>query len=498
MSSKDNFNTIFKSTFLFGGSQVIGLLASLVRNKFAAVFLGASGMGLNGVFISTLNLVKALTTLGINESAVKEIAKANGSGDTEKIKNTYAVFKFWVYLTGIFGVLALLLFAPYISLFAFKNTDYAFEFQLLSISIVFGALAGGISTYLRGIQQIQLLASSNVVGAIVGLLFTIPFYYFFGIKGIIPSILASSFFTFIISLYFKRKFPVEPVDLEFRRLFIEGGPMVRLGLSLTTVTILSSTVTFVLNSFIIKFGGLHNVGLFNAGTSIIEIYIGMVFTTIAADFFPRLSSVIHEEDTWKKLINDQLELAFILLTIGLVLLVSTAPFLIRLILSEDLMASLIFIYAAVLYVPFKVLVWIPGFYLIAKGENKIFLIFEVIGNILLLTTSILLYKHFSVRGLGYALVGYYSMAAIFTYFLMKYKFDFHFSNGVIKLFLQSFLSVAVCVVLKTELPNPYSIISELIFALIVVSISLKQMNKRVNLKVFFLGLLSRFTKKSSN
>ena len=55
MSQKENYNNIFKSTFLFGGSQVIGLLVSLIRNKFAAVLLGASGMGLNGVFMSTLS-----------------------------------------------------------------------------------------------------------------------------------------------------------------------------------------------------------------------------------------------------------------------------------------------------------------------------------------------------------------------------------------------------------------------------------------------------------
>ena len=161
MNHKDNYRNIFKSTFLFGGSQVISLLVSLVRNKFAAVLLGASGMGLNGVFMSTLNLIKAITSLGINESAVREIAKANSSGDNEQIKRTYAVFKFWVYLTGALGFLALVLFAPYISIFAFKNDQHALDFQILSITLVLGALSGGILTYLRGIQQIQLLASPH-------------------------------------------------------------------------------------------------------------------------------------------------------------------------------------------------------------------------------------------------------------------------------------------------------------------------------------------------
>jgi O-antigen/teichoic acid export membrane protein len=455
MNHKDNYRNIFKSTFIFGGSQVIGLLVSLIRNKFAAVLLGASGMGLNGVFMSTLNLIKAITSLGINESAVRDIAKSNGSNDVEQINKTYAVFKFWVYLTGALGFVSLVIFAPYISLFAFKNDQHALDFQLLSLTLVFGALSGGITTYLRGIQQIQLLATANVVGAVLGLVFTIPFYYFLGIRGIIPSLLISAFITLLISIYFKRKFNIQRAELTFKELFLNGAPMVKLGLSLTTVTILASIVTFVLNSFIIKFGGLHNVGIYNAGVSIIEFYIGMVFTTIAADFFPRLSSVIHDENSWKKLINDQLELAFIMLSLGLVLLITTAPFLIRIILSEELSAALVFIYAAALYVPFKVLVWIPGFYLIAKGENKVFLSFEIIGNILLLSISILMYKTFSIRGLGYALVLYYSISALATFILMRLKYDFHFSNKVIGLFIQTMISIAICIFLKTQIPNPY-------------------------------------------
>jgi O-antigen/teichoic acid export membrane protein len=471
------------------------MLVGLVRNKFAAVFLGAAGLGLNGIFLSTLTLIKAITTLGINESAVKDIAKANGSGDNKKKAKIYSVFKFWVYLTGFLGILTLLLFAPFISQYAFKSEQHSFDFQILSLSIVFGALSGGIGTYLRGIQQIQALAASNAIGAISSLLFTIPFYYYFGIEGIVPSIIATAFVNFLISLYFKNKFKAEDHKFSIKELVIKGGPMVKLGLSLSVVTILASAINFILNAHIIKIGGLHDVGLFNAGTSIIEFYIGMVFTSIAADFFPRLSSMIENEIAWKKLINEQLEFAFLLLTIGLVILVTTAPFLVRIMLSEELLPSIKFIYAAIIYIPFKVMVWIPGFFLIAKGENKLFLTIEIIGSIVLLTLNILLFNNFGIVGLGYALVVYYIISSLATYFIMLSKFNLTYSKNVWLLFIFTLLSITICLILKTQVSYPFSIYSELVFSSIVILISIFLLNKRINLIEFAIKIMLRIFKK---
>jgi PST family polysaccharide transporter len=491
MSKGSNFSSIFKSTFLFGGSQVIVLLTSLIRNKFAAIFLGAAGLGLNGIFVSTLNLIKAFTTFGINESAVKDIAKANGSGDKEKVVNIYSVYRFWVFLTGLFGIIVLLFFAPYISFFAFKNEEKAFDFQLLSLTIFFVALSAGINTYLRGIQKIQTLSVSNAIGAIIGLFFTIPLYYYFGINGIVPSLILTSLVFFIISVYNKIRFKIVSNELPLKELITSGGPMLKLGISLSTVTILASAVNFVLNTYILKVGGLHDVGLFGIGNSIIDAFVGIVFTSIAADFFPRLSSMIEDEEAWKKLINEQLELALLLLTLGLVVMVNTAPFLVRLLLSEDLLESTKFIYAAILYVPFKVVVWVSGFLLVAKGDNRLFVIIETIGSILLLLVSVSFYQLLGLPGLGYALVFYFVFYFIFIYFLMKRRYKLNFSKGVNFCFLYSVFSIAICLILKTQLNYPYSLIFELIFSFFTIGFSIWQLNRRIDLIEIF---SSRFRK----
>ena len=45
-----SYNHVLKHTTLFGGVQVMTILANIVRNKVIALFLGAMGMGLNSMF----------------------------------------------------------------------------------------------------------------------------------------------------------------------------------------------------------------------------------------------------------------------------------------------------------------------------------------------------------------------------------------------------------------------------------------------------------------
>jgi len=57
-----------------------------------------------------------------------------------------------------------------------------------------------------------------------------------------------------------------------------------------------------------------------------------------------LSGVINDEIKWKQLVNEQAELVLIILSIVLVLLISTTPLLIRVLLSQEFLAAKEFIF----------------------------------------------------------------------------------------------------------------------------------------------------------
>ena len=74
--NKDNsYSHILKYTGIFGGVQGLNILVGVVRNKFAALFLGPSGMGLLSLFNSTVNLISSSTNLGIPTTGVKMVSE---------------------------------------------------------------------------------------------------------------------------------------------------------------------------------------------------------------------------------------------------------------------------------------------------------------------------------------------------------------------------------------------------------------------------------------
>jgi len=76
---------ILKSTAIIGGASVINVLFAIVRNKAMAVLLGPQGVGLMGLYSSIADLTQTLAALGIQDSGVRQIAEAAGTGDGQRI-----------------------------------------------------------------------------------------------------------------------------------------------------------------------------------------------------------------------------------------------------------------------------------------------------------------------------------------------------------------------------------------------------------------------------
>jgi O-antigen/teichoic acid export membrane protein len=494
MEKTTSYKSIFKATSIFGGVQVFNILVTLIRGKALAILIGTAGMGLNGLILSALNLIKTVTSLGVSESAVKDISKAFSSNDEKQIRTTFQVFRRLIWVTAILGIIITIVFSPLLSKFAFKTTANTSSFIWLSVTFIFGALSGGIYTLLRGTRQLKYLAQANIIGGIVGLAAALPIFYFYGINGVVPAIILTAFANYLVSLYFRAKIKFEPIQISWKETFQLGKPIVQLGVSLTLINILAAGVAFALNAFISKTGSLSDVGLYNAGNAIVEGYIGMVFTAMATDYFPRLAAVINDEVKWKKLVNEQAELVLIILGIVLILLLITMPILIRVLLSKEFLASQNFIMWAVLAIPLKGLVWVVGYIILAKGKNKLFLTVEIIANVIVLCFNLLFYHFFGLSGLGISLSISYFIVTIYMLIILKRKFDFQFFKPVYKLLFLSLLSLSLCLFVTITIPKPYLYILQLIIVASTIYYYSFELNKRISFKEAFIKIKSKFKK----
>jgi O-antigen/teichoic acid export membrane protein len=438
MDRSNSYNQIAKATGIFGGVQVINVLLNIIRSKFVAVLLGTSGLGILGLLSETTNTIASITNLGISFSAVRTISAASGTNDQTLISRTIITLRRWVNFTGITGALFTFVLAPKLSQWAFGNDTYTWAFVWLSMTLFFQALSSGRLALLQGLRKLRQLAKANVLGSFCGLCLSLPLYYCLGLQGIVPALILTAGVSLILSWYFARKVKVEKVKITLKESFTDGMDMVKLGSVMMITGFATTGAWYLIRLYISRTGGIEQVGLYTAGWAIVNNYVGMVFTAMVTDYFPRLSAINNDNLGIRKLVNQQAEIAILILCPVLILLLSALPFVIKILFTSKFMPIIGLIQWAIIGVLFKAVSWSIGFIILAKGDGKIFFFSEIAGNIMVLVTNIFLYHLFKLEGIGFAFLISYLLYMIWLFVIVHIKYRFSFNRAFIRLFLIQF------------------------------------------------------------
>jgi O-antigen/teichoic acid export membrane protein len=81
--SNSNYKQSFKSFSILGSIQVLVMLINIARTKIVAVLLGASGVGMLGLFQTTIDLICAISNMGFGTSSVRNVSEANSGNKTK-------------------------------------------------------------------------------------------------------------------------------------------------------------------------------------------------------------------------------------------------------------------------------------------------------------------------------------------------------------------------------------------------------------------------------
>ncbi len=115
------YDHVLKYTGVFGGVQVLKMLASVVRNKLTAAFLGANGMGLISVYNSITEFVVSSSNLGVPLNATRHSSELLEQGDSERVSHFVMVVRSWVLLTALLSVVLCSLLSPLVSYILFDR-----------------------------------------------------------------------------------------------------------------------------------------------------------------------------------------------------------------------------------------------------------------------------------------------------------------------------------------------------------------------------------------
>jgi O-antigen/teichoic acid export membrane protein len=484
-SNQTSYRQIVKATSIFGGVQIFQIIAQIIRSKAVAILLGPAGIGIVGLFNSSITLVTGLTSFGLSSSAVKDIADAQGSGDELRISTISIVLKRLILLTGLFGSLITIIFSPWISEFTFGNRDFTIAFIWISISVFFTQVASGQIVLLQGLRKLEYLAKANLYGSFSGLVVTIPIFYRYGTNGIVPSIMISSIISLLGSWYFTRKLDIKPAFVTFRKTFSEGKSMLVFGLVISITTLFATIVSYLVRVYINRSGGLTDVGLYTAGFSIVTIYLGMIFNAMGTDYYPRLSQVSNDDERFKEVINQQAEITILILAPLLIIFFVFIRLGVIILYSESFLDITDMMLWAALGMFFKAITWPMGFLFLAKNKSKIYFWNEFTSNIYTLCFSFIGYKIYGLTGLGIAFCTAYLVTLIQVMLIMKIRYDFIYKATVVKIFVVKFAITILTFIFILLFPEFYHYPVGIIFILISLLITYHELNKRMGLKLFF-------------
>lgn len=489
--SQSSYRQILKATSLFGGVQVLNILIGVIRVKFVAILLGTVGVGIIGLLNAPINLIMSMTGLGIAFSAVRDVSEANGTGDKRKIAIAIKTLRRWSWFTGLLGAIVTISFAPLLSRWSFGNGNYTWSFVWLSVTLLLQAISKGQSALLQGSRRLKDMAKAGFIGSALGLLTSLPLYYYFGVKGIVPAIIITAITSLFLSWYFSRKVEIENVEFTFKETYFSGIGMAKLGIFMTIAGFIASFSSYILNAFISNRGGVEQVGLYNAGWGVIGQYTGIIFTAMETDYFPRLSAIQSDNQKVKELVRQQGETSLLLMTPFLALLIIAMPLVIRILYTPTFLPVVMFASLTILGMLFKAISWTMGYVYLAKGNGRLFLIIEIISGIVILIMNILFYYLYGLNGLGISFIITYSLATIFSYLVLNRKYSFSFSEKFLKILFITNVFV-ITSFLTVFIPGYfYRYFAGIVVFILAATFSLIKLNDLMDLRSFIANKLKR-------
>jgi len=494
--SKRSYQQILKTTSLFGGVQFFNILISIIRTKLIAVFIGPAGMGIIALLNSTLSVISSISGFGIETSAVKNISEEYKNGELKTLSKTISIVRKIVFFTGIFGMLLTILFSKVLSIISFGDSGQTYSFICIAVTILFRQLSSGQLAVLQGLRQMKLLAKANLYGNLFGLLFSIPLYYFLGINAIIPTIIIASLSALIFSFYYSDKIKTGKEYVSNSVLLLEGRSIIKLGFMLTISSVLTLLSTYLVQIYIGKNGGLEQVGFYNAGFTLLNSYVGIIFTVMSTDYFPKLASINNDNAQVRKSVRQQAFISVIIITPIIVLFLTAVSIIIQLIYTPSFDVIIPMVCFGIMGMLFRAVSWAMGFILIAKGDSKVFLKTAFGFNILSLIMNVFGYCFYGLEGLGFSFCLYFLFHFMGLKFITKKRYNFYFDPSFYQIY---FICIAICFItfLLRYIEIPVLKYTLMIFMILIsFTFSLYHLNKKMNLNEIFTSFVQR--KKDKN
>lgn len=153
--------------------------------------------------------------------------------------------------------------------------------------------------------------------------------------------------------------------------------MLGLGVVFMVTGLMSGLTQLAVRSLIARDLGLEATGYFQAAWAISMTYIGFVLGAMGADYYPRLTQAINDQEHANRLVNEQARVALLLAGPVLLGMMAFTPLVIDLLYARNFGPTVEILRWQILGDLIKVATWPMAFILLARGAGRLFFLTEL-------------------------------------------------------------------------------------------------------------------------
>lgn len=454
-SRRSTYREILRASCITGGAAGANLLLGMVRVKFVAVLIGTAGVGLVAGFSSICGLVSTLFGLGIQSSAVREVAAAFGRDDARAIGRVVITLRRVCWVTGLAGMLAMIAASPMLSELTFDSRRYAPDIAALGLVILLGNLTGGQMALLQGMRRVGDMARASVLGGALATLIAIAAYGSLGPRGIVPAMICIAASQWLIAWRYARRLPLPLAGLGWRETLREARGMLHLGAVFMSSALMGAAVSYLAVTLIAQNLNLQAVGIYSAAFSLSGVFVNFVLGAMSGDYYPRLTHAVVDKVACTRLINEQTEIGLLLAAPGLLATIALAPWVVTLFYSSDFLPAAGMLQWFALGCLGRVISWPMGYLMPAAGKSGWLFCSEMAMNLLhgvMLAAGLLM---FGLDGVAMAFVALYALHIPLTFLIARRLCGFRWSAEAGKL-IAMMMALHGALIFATRSPEQYA------------------------------------------
>jgi enterobacterial common antigen flippase len=452
-SKGSGFRGILKSSALIGASSLVNVGLGAVRTKAMAVLLGPAGFGLLGAFGMVLDFARSMSQLGLTGSGVRQIAEAASSGDERRLAVTALVLRRVTLLCALLGAIVLAVSSNAVSTLTFGTGAHATSISLLSVALFLGVVAGGQGALLQGTRRVTDLAKASVYGGLLGTLCAVPIVYVAGERGIVPSLVAAAFVSFVLNGWYSRKVRTVEVALETGETARESALLLKLGLAFLASGLLTLGAAYAVRTFVLRTLGLDAAGMYQAAWTLGGLYVGFVLQALGTDFYPRLVGVADDHRACNAMVNEQAQASLLLAAPGIIATITFAPLVVHLFYSAEFGRAVELLRWMCLGMALRVITWPVGYIVVAKNRQVAFFALEAAWAIFNVAATWWCLRALGLDGAGIAFMLSYVFHALIVYPTARSMTGFRWSSENLRAGLYYVLAVTVAFAAQRALPQ---------------------------------------------